>query len=92
MIKNDSLANRLNSYRKGDKSPTPTPKHSNYISPIFNLLHVLLDLGISVALAIIYGYAIKVIFATDWKILAILAVGYVVQNLLFKILKLFSKD
>jgi len=90
MIKNDALSNKLNSYKKGEKSPIPA-KYSIF-SPLINFFNTLLDLGITIALAIIYGYAIKVIFATDWKFLAMIVVGYVAENMITRIVKLFSKN
>jgi hypothetical protein len=99
MINNNLLAERLNAFRNGEPIPEPdnfdetlereyvggNTLFSSFITLIINFSMVFLkSLG--------YGFAAKTIFATDWKFIAFLAVGFSLDLILNTITDIFTKN
>jgi hypothetical protein len=102
MINDNVLADRLNAFRSG----APLPKNetiteteedleqfdivSKKISHITKIGYELINLSFVVLQSTAYGFAVKTIFVTDWKFIAVLAVGFTIQSITTKIFNLFN--
>ena len=89
MISDNVLADRLNAFRTGSPLPEPeTPEFleqldtvSDNISHLTKIGYEIINLSFVLLQSMAYGFAIKTIFATDWRFIAFLAVGFSVQSI-----------
>jgi hypothetical protein len=94
MIKDNSLANRLNAIKEGKEPPTP-PKQDGVIpntltvpnnsikeplSPTANLFATIYGILEIVLLSLVYGYGLKTIFSANWGFFGILCVGIILYD------------
>lgn len=96
MINNDLLADRLNAHKNNEPIPDgdlkeftydpkeETPLAVTFLLQFFNLIVIFVK-------SLAYGFALKTVFATDWKFLAFLSVGFTVELILTSVLSIFSK-
>jgi hypothetical protein len=98
MINDNILGDRLNSFREGeieeDKSEEyykEINKIDNTAENIFSLALKIMEIGIVFIRSISYGFATKTIFATDWKFVAFLAVGFSIDLIITNISNIFNK-
>lgn len=86
MMNDNLLANKLNSFKSGDKNILDMQAQT--VSGI-----VLFSKGIlTIIRSIIFGYSIKTIFQTDWNFWQYLFIGYTFTYIFGSILKLFNKE
>ena len=94
MIKNNSLADRLNAIKQGMPLPStdqkeithelkPNQQMSNIEQPSFKtyIISKLLSLVDTFLASFLYGYAIKTIFYLNWNLLGIFAVGFLLNHI-----------
>ena len=99
MISDNVLADRLNAFRNGEDLPEVESEEvlnqfstiSNNISLLGNISHEIFNLSFMFLQSITYGFALKTIFATDWKFIAFLAIGFSVQMITSQIFNIFKK-
>jgi len=99
MISDNVLAARLNAFKKGEPLPEPESEEileqldtiSTKISHITKIGYEIINLSFVFLQSIAYGFAIKTVFVTDWKFLAVLAVGFSIQSITSRIFNLFNK-
>jgi len=91
MIKDNSLSDRLNKFKKKSESPDDEISSlTNNPNSIFYTISSLLA-GIIVVLKIfVFGYSMKIIFNTDWSLISTLCIGLGIQFILMYIYDLFS--
>ena len=95
MIPNNTLSNRLNAYKQGEA--IPGSESENYLNDIEDNISLMSNIGIQLVYlssaflrSIAFGFALKTILITDWKFIAILAIGYsidLITNGIFNIFK-----
>jgi len=95
MIQNNILSDRLNAYRQGE--PFPDSGSEDYENSLENNLSIITKMGVETVYllstflrSVAYGFALKTILITDWKFIAILAIGYsidLITNGIFNIFK-----
>ena len=87
MINNNSLGERLNAVKTGKPIPKPAmhpsafpfqPPNKFTIWP-FIINRTLLTINVFAA-SFLYGFAIKTIFATDWTLFGVFAVGFILNH------------
>lgn len=91
MIENNALGDRLNNFKKNKKDiPTKNliPKYNEYIFKTFSAIS---NSAILVARVFIYGYAIKIVFSTDWNFWEVSCVSLAFNFFLTFIYSLFNK-
>lgn len=99
MINDNVLEDRLNAFKMGEPIPEPESEEvleqldtiSTRISHITKIGYEFINLSFVFLQSVAYGFAIKTIFTTDWKFLAILAVGFSIQSITSRIFNLFNK-
>lgn len=80
MIKNESLGDRLNEHK--DKKDQPKLKYPLASDLIFTTLGTFFA-GLLVILKVfVFGFSLKIIFHTDWKILSVMCIGLAINFLL----------
>ena len=95
MIQNNILSDRLNAYRQGEV--LPNPESEDYLDLLEDKISLLTKIGIefvylasSFLRSVSYGFALKTVFGTDWRFIAMLAIGYsidLITNGIFNIFK-----
>jgi hypothetical protein len=99
MISDNVLADRLNAFRSGSPLPEVESEEvleqldtvSTKISHITKIGYEIINLSFVILQSIAFGFAIKTIFATDWRFIAMLAVGFSVQSITSRLFNLFNK-
>jgi hypothetical protein len=95
MIKNNSLSDRLNQFRNKEatqsnnstESSEPTKPQYNSILELLVTVYSIIN---TVTRIIVFGYASKFIFNTDWNFLSILCVGFLINYTFSFIYSIFS--
>lgn len=102
MLPNNSLEKRLNTIKNGQPAPNPPSdvkiKH-NTAKPITNIklinkqtiLNSSVALLINLSASLLYGFGIETIFNKSWAFMGILGVGFIINQVITIILKLFNK-
>jgi len=89
MIKNESLANRLNDFK--NKKDQPKDKLPIASDSIFNTLAVLFTGIMLVVKIFVFGYSLKLVCNTNWNLLGIVSIGLTINFLLTYIHDLIHK-
>lgn len=99
MINDNILADRLNAFRSGE--PLPEPETQEYldqldevqekISNFTKISYELINLFLVIFRSLIFGFAIKTIFITNWEFLAIFAVGFSIETITSRLFNIFTK-
>lgn len=103
MIRSNALADRLNAYKAGELLPEidilPTLEQQQEIaeeviknSMIVQIGNYAIDLSFFLSKCVAFGYSLKVVFDTDWKFIAIFAIGFSIEVMTTKIFSIFRKD
>jgi len=99
MINDSALGDRLNLFREGqinEESPKDYYKElgnvDRKLENLVNLAFKILDIGIVFLRSLTYGFAAKTIFATDWKFVAFLAVGFSIDLILNNLTNIFNRE
>ena len=85
MINDNLLSDRLNLYREGkiEESQSHLPIHPLTFNNI-------IDLAVIFLYSLTYGFAAKIIFATDWNFISFLTVGFAAELIMSNIFDLFK--
>jgi hypothetical protein len=102
MIRNSALGERLNLFKSGQILSTepvhPTPEQQKEIdeeiienSMIVQIGNFLINIAFFLTKCVAFGYAFKIVFNTDWKLIAVFAIGFSVEVMTTKIFDAFRK-
>ena len=104
MVKNNTLAEKLNLYKSGESTPasennTPLSEEEQQDadtevvknSMTVEMINYATNISFFVVRCLAYGYSIKTIFNTDWSFVALCAVGLSVETITSKLLDVFRK-
>jgi len=76
MIKNSSLGDRLNAFKKKDslsvEDISPSQLQSN---PVLNFIFTIFSGIMSIVRVFIFGYGLKIVFNTDWTFWSAVCIG-----------------
>jgi hypothetical protein len=104
MIRNSALAERLNAHKNGEVLPEIKPvkaeshemslptKDQVETSLLVQLMSMFTVFAYFIVRCLGYGYALHIIFKTDWTFLPIAAIGFSVELLSTKIFGMFNKS
>ena len=96
MLKNNALADRLNTYKTGEVLPNDQDYQDEdefeEETPLERLFQNFFELIFFVLKCLAFGYAVRTVFNTDWKFFAVVAIGFSIEVLTTKILNIFHKN
>jgi len=92
MINDNLLGDRLNAVKQGKPVPQPVLQSQTMITPQPNqptpvplkqqLITRYLMMADTFAASFLYGFALKTIFSTDWNVLGVFAVGFLLNHVI----------
>jgi len=92
-LPNESLGDRLNSFREKKLNPTTNPKDNVSIPNKFNYLIIgLFEEILKLIIPVVYGFSIKIIFNAPWNLWETLCIGISINLLLSYIQNLIHKS
>ena len=100
MLNDNILSDRLNLFRTGEIDEAAISINNDndidLISPKLDtyliLLKGIINGGVVFLRSLAYGFAVKTIFATDWRFIAFLAVGFSLDLIITNITSIFNKE
>jgi len=97
MLNDSILADRLNLYREGQINEIESDENEsensepNIITNLLTIAFKLMEIGIMFLRSLVFGFAEKTVFSTDWNFIEILAVGATTELILTNIFNLFKR-
>jgi hypothetical protein len=84
MIKNNSLSDRLNSYKQRADSNNTSP---DVISNVMTSLYIIF---LTVTRVFVFGFSAKIIWNTSWKFWEVICVGIAITSIINYITDIFK--
>ena len=100
MIINNTLSARLNSYKIGEIITVPENDSEELLldeqltnnSLILQAINYLIDITFFILKCVAFGYSLKIVFNTDWKFVAVAAIGFSIEVMTTKLFNIFHKN